>query len=108
MSNYTAGPWLISETGPKYSINAGNGGASTRHIAMVSCFQQYEGDSRENIANAYLIAAAPELLEALYKLLAATVDEDLKYGITLTEAEEEARALALAAIAKTVGEDDDQ
>ena len=53
------------------------------------------------------MAAAPDLLEALDKLLAATVDEDLKYGITLTEAEEEARALALAAIAKTVGEDDD-
>lgn len=35
MPHYTAGP-LISETGPKYSINAGNGGASTRHIAMVS------------------------------------------------------------------------
>ena len=65
MSKYTAGPWLISETGPKYSINVGNGVASTRHVAMVSCFQQYEGDSKENIANAYLIAAAPELLEAL-------------------------------------------
>ena len=50
------------------------------------------------------MAAAPEPIEALDKLLAATVDEDLKYGIGLTEAEEEARSLALSVIAKVVGE----
>jgi hypothetical protein len=33
-------------------------------------------------------------------LLAQTVDQDLKYGIGLTEGEEDARAKALAAIAK--------
>jgi hypothetical protein len=41
-----------------------------------------------------------ELLEALDYLLAQTVDEDLKYGIGLTEGEEDARAKAQAAIAK--------
>ena len=54
--------------------------------------------------NAHLMAAAPELIEALDKLLAATVDEDLKHGIGLTEAEEEARSLALSVIAKVVGD----
>ena len=66
----------------------------------ISCFN-FPGSTE---ANARLIAAAPELIEALDKLLAATVDENLKYGIGLTEAEEEARSLALSVIAKAVGE----
>jgi hypothetical protein len=43
-----------------------------------------------------------ELIEALHVLLQETVDMDLKYGITLSEGEEEARAKALAAIARAV------
>lgn len=58
-------------------------------------------------ANRRLIAAAPELLEALDYLLEQTVDMDLKYGIGLAEGEEEARAKALAAIAKATGQDCD-
>ena len=65
MSKHTPGPWFISETGPKWSINVGNGGASNRHIAMVSCYQEFISDHTENLANARLIAAAPEL----YRLL---------------------------------------
>ena len=65
MSEYTKGPWDISETGPKWSINVGNGGDSNKHIAMVSCYQLFTNDHTENLANARLIAAAPELLEAL-------------------------------------------
>ncbi len=55
-------------------------------------------------ADARLIAAAPELLEALNYLLEQTVDMDLKYGIELSEGEEDARNQALAAIAKASGE----
>lgn len=51
-------------------------------------------------ANRRLIAAAPELLEALDYLLEQTVDMDSKYGIGLSEGEEDARAKALAAIEK--------
>lgn len=51
-------------------------------------------------ADARLIAAAPELLEALDYLLEQTVDQDLKYGIGLSEGEMDARAKALAVIAK--------
>jgi hypothetical protein len=54
-------------------------------------------------ANRRLIAAAPELLEALDYLLEQTVDMDLKYGIGLSEGEQDARTKALAAIAKTNG-----
>ncbi len=44
--------------------------------------------------------AAPELLLALDYLLEQTVDMDLKYGIGLSEGEEDARAKALSVIAK--------
>lgn len=43
---------------------------------------------------------AGELVAALDYLLQQTVDMDLKYGIGLTEGEEEARARALAVIAR--------
>jgi hypothetical protein len=43
---------------------------------------------------------ADELLAALDYLLEQTVDQDLKYGIALSEGEEDAREKALAAIAK--------
>lgn len=42
------------------------------------------------------------LIEAVHVLLEQTIDMDLKYGITLTEGEAEARAKALAAIAGAV------
>lgn len=58
-------------------------------------------------ANRRLIAAAPELLEALEYLLEQTVDMDLNYGIALSEGEEEARTQALAAIAKATSQDCD-
>ena len=50
-----------------------------------------------------LMVSAPKLLEALDHLLAETVDMDLKYGITLSEGEEDARARALSAIAEATG-----
>lgn len=55
-------------------------------------------------ANASLIAAAPELLEALEYLLDQTIAQDAAYGIELTEGEEEAASMARAAIAKAKGE----
>lgn len=57
----------------------------------------------ESKANAYLIAAAPKLLEALNDLLEQTVNMDLRYGIELTEGETIARKKALAAIARATG-----
>jgi hypothetical protein len=44
--------------------------------------------------------AAPKLLEALDYLLEQSVDMDLKYGLGLSEGEQDARAKALAAIAE--------
>ena len=55
------GPWHI-DWHQGYGVNAAH-----KHIALVSYFQSKEGDREENEANARLIAAAPELLEALEK-----------------------------------------
>lgn len=54
-------------------------------------------------ANARLIAAAPELLAALDKLLSATVDRALAEGYEMDGVECAARGFALAAIAKATG-----
>ncbi len=54
-------------------------------------------------AQGEVMVAAPNLLEALDYLLAQTVDMDLKYGVTLTEGEADARAKALSAIAGATG-----
>ncbi len=73
-------------------------------IAYMDAYQPEEDDGglwkKENEANARLIAAAPELLQALDYLLKQTVDMDLEYGIGLSEGEEDAQAKALSAIAK--------
>lgn len=53
-----------------------------------------------NNANANLIAAAPELLEALQHVLSAWVDEDMA---DMTDAEEESLIKARAAISKALG-----
>ena len=108
MRLHTPGPWEFHEQGYANFYAITHFKEWCKSVDWLLSLQ-HNGEQLdfEQKANMLLIAAAPDLLEALDKLLAATVDEDLKYGITLTEAEEEARALALAAIAKTVGEDDD-
>lgn len=62
MSKHTPGPWVVDESHHYGSIN---NAVLTRHIAMVSQYCSVTGDQEENAANARLIAAAPELLEAL-------------------------------------------
>jgi hypothetical protein len=62
---------------------------------------------RQQDANRRLIAATPELLEALDYLLEQTVDMDLKYGLTLSEGETDAREKALRAITKATSQDID-
>jgi hypothetical protein len=55
------------------------------------------------LAAMQVMVTAPKLLQALDYLLTQTVDMDLKYGITLSESEEDARAKALSAIAEATG-----
>ena len=49
------------------------------------------------------LKTAGKLLDALNYLLEQTVDMDMKYGIGLSEGEEDARTQALAAIAEATG-----
>ena len=51
-----------------------------------------------------LRAQRDELRDALDYLLTQTVDQDLKYGLTLSEGETEARDKAIIAIARAVGQ----
>ena len=60
---HTAGPWEIASVG-KTAIR----GVGMRMVAITSVHT----DSETNAKNALLIAAAPELLEALEELLADT------------------------------------
>ena len=83
---HTKGPWYISQTAD-YAINALDG----RHIAMVSCFEKNKNDATENLGDAALIAAAPELLEALKELVEELEGEYFNFSV------------ARAAIAKAEG-----
>lgn len=60
-------------------------------------------DGRNEFEAGRLFRAAPKLLAALDALLEQTVDTALNNGFVLTEGEEAARAMALAAINEAVG-----
>jgi pantothenate kinase type III len=64
---------------------------------MVSSYQEFTSDHTENLANARLIAASPELLEALVSLVQEYVK--LKPDVVFNRgAIEQARAAILKAI----------
>jgi len=97
----TTGPWHLT-----VSENPGVYGGE-KHFAIIADHQTSNGQILADVetlpeakANATLMAAAPELLNALENLLRQTVDMDLAHGIGLTEGEQEARQKALAAIAR--------
>ena len=88
MSKHTPGPWAIYVNAPSDIVirKMSKDGYELCSIARVS----------SGYANARLIAAAPELLEALQKIAGNTYDE-------WTNGAEAAR-IARAAIAKATGE----
>ena len=93
----TPGPWRVSEKrGDLIDIRHENNepGAMSLNLAQVVARQSW---LREAEANARLIAAAPELLEALRDLLIRTSELD-EYGEDCTFAK------ARAAINKATGE----
>lgn len=96
MAQHTPGPWIADNSRMLTSINAGN----KKHIAMVNYFQcgkpEFDVCGEEHEANARLIAAAPELLEAVNELMADAEDTgEFSYS---------AMSKARAAIAKAKGE----
>lgn len=68
MGKHTPGPWTVDESHINGSINAGN-----KHIAMANFYnspdENFRVDREQQIANAQLISAAPELLAALKAIL---------------------------------------
>ena len=91
MSTHTPGPWKAILHGDEefpfpLSIHTADG---AHWIAR--------GGTTSSLANAHLIAAAPDLLEALREMMAAQLTGDVS-GHAYT------RAMAAAAIAKATGE----
>ena len=65
---YTAGPWKIGNPSKQWNDVYRIIGQGSRQVAQVST-DGARNDSMTNQANALLIAAAPELLEALEELV---------------------------------------
>ena len=98
-AQHTPAPWRL---------NAGNEtlvmGSNQRPIARAECGGTAGIKLAEAEANARLIAAAPELVEALAYLLEQTIEQDERHGIGLTEGEQEAADIARALLARIKGE----
>ena len=89
---FTPGPWVVDESWHDGSINRLE---PYRHIGMVSQYQYDASSNAENEANAKLISAAPELLEALTNLVGLA-----RLGAARIDRYHAALAVADAAIAK--------
>ena len=98
MSGHTKGPWkvFLVKSGPNKGQLLGVGEETGEGVA--DAYGGLWGSGGEKLANAHLIAAAPELLEALEKLVAAMPSRTI-----LTDDELAPYDSACAAIAKAKG-----
>ena len=74
--NWTAGPWIVS-TYDGLIVSIANGTKEEQEIAVCdpNAPSGYDLDGLEEIANAHLIAAAPDLYEALEAARELGVDD---------------------------------
>lgn len=94
-TKYTPGPWFEHREGfSAVYVEARIGGGMIQEVAVCG---PTEAGQEQQAANANMIAAAPELLEALELL----VDNPYRDG---TESDERLRRIGRAAIAKAKGE----
>ena len=96
---HTPGPWRADSTHVRTAINSiATVNNQRKHIAMINITKnpEYEITIEEHEANAMLIAAAPDLLEALEMLAAVDFGADGSV--------ERGARLARIAIAKATGE----
>ncbi len=94
--SHAPGQWVVKSLSVYTDYGAGR-----RHKVADTRQPLFTRECQE--ANARLIAAAPELLAALDRLLSATVDRTLAEGYEMDGVEYAARGFALAAIAKATG-----
>ena len=79
MSKHTPGPWAMPDSGQGRISKVGVNGGWDGMIATADC-GDYARSRSEGLANARLIAAAPELLEALKDMLDGHEDACTGYG----------------------------
>lgn len=95
-TSHAPGQWVVKG----FSVYT-DYGAGHRHKVADTRRPLFTRECQE--ANARLIAAAPDLIVALDRLLSATVDRTLAEGYEMDGVEYAARSAALAAIAKATG-----
>ena len=102
MNAHTPGPWFIDEeTRPSEICTVHQTDNEQRWVYVRGALGYWSADGAENMANARMIAAAPDLLEALQKLVEACTDSnDACYGTLSTSF---VANLAESAIAKATG-----
>jgi hypothetical protein len=99
-SKHTPGPWTLSAYYPNRVIGDRNDGEG-RYVADCHCNGLNGAEQPEDAANARLIAAAPDLLEALKTLVTfAETSDECQYGTIGTKF---LREIALPALAKATG-----
>ena len=94
-AKHTPGPWLIADSDLVYALHEHKGRQVNRFSAAIDHYPSQGGTADEGKANARLIAAAPDLLEAL-----AGIIKDYWLDIPLWRVK-----AARVAIAKATGED---
>lgn len=93
MSKHTPGPWRVVQDPTNLSLQVYG-----QTLALFECWRR--SDEQTELANARLVAAAPDLLEALQRLIATGLDEH-----TFNQIMSDPNHYANAAIAKATGGD---
>lgn len=109
-TKHTPGPWMLVETPDESVISSWDIHVGEYKVSVFPYKRIYSEDrthsgliiDKERMADARLIAAAPELLDALNRLLPMAEDGTFQYGANPDEDED--IIYARAAIAKATGE----
>ena len=64
-SKHTAGPWFISPKGGRFCVDASSGEEGSDYRIAKTYASPFAPDQEQSAANARLISASPDLLEAL-------------------------------------------
>lgn len=93
MSKHTPGPWRVVQDPTNISLQVYG-----QTLALFECWRR--SDEQTELANARLVAAAPDLLASLQLMVDRFLDTEGSYGAWENDALEAARA----AIAKATGD----